>query len=64
LIKEPEWILPFEQMNVGDSFFVPTLKPAELHYIIDARSKAVGIRVKSYTVSKDGYLGVRVWRVR
>jgi hypothetical protein len=35
-----------------------------MHYIIDARSKAVGIRVKSFTSSKDGHLGVRVWRVR
>ena len=64
MIKEPEWLLPFEFMKIGDSFFVPTLKPAEMHYIIDARSKAVGIRVKSFTSSKDGHLGVRVWRVR
>ncbi len=64
MIKEPEWLFPFEFMKVGDSFFVPTLKPAEMHYVIDSRSKAAGIRVKSYTSSKDGHLGVRVWRVR
>jgi len=49
-------------MEVGDSFFVPTLKPATLIYVIESRAKAVGMRVRAYTSTKDGYLGVRVWR--
>lgn len=63
-LTEPEWILPFEGMNVGDSFFIPTLKPSELIYVIDTRAKVAGVKVKAYASSKDGCLGVRVWRVR
>lgn len=61
-LPEPEWIFPFDGMNVGDSFFVPTLRPAEMLFVIDNRAKAAGIKVKAYASSKDGRLGVRVWR--
>lgn len=61
---EPEYLLPFEQMKVGDSFFIPTLRPAEMTYIIDTRAKVAGVKVKSYPASKDGHLGIRVWRMR
>lgn len=63
-LSEPEWLLPFEFMKVGDSFFIPTLKPAELIYIVDTRAKVAGVRVKSFTTTKDGNIGVRVWRTR
>lgn len=63
-LSEPEWLLPFESMKVGDSFFIPTLKPAELIYIVDTRAKVAGVRVKSFTTTKDGHIGVRVWRTR
>ena len=49
-------------MNVGDSFFIPTLHPADMIFIIDNRAKAAGIKIKAYASSKDGRLGVRVWR--
>lgn len=62
-LTEPEWIFPFDGMNVGDSFFVPTLKPAEMIYIVDTRAKVAKIRVRAYTAVKDDCLGVRVWRV-
>ena len=62
-IPEPEWIFPFDGMNVGDSFFIPTLRPAEMLFTVDNRAKAAGIKVKAYASSKDGRLGVRVWRV-
>ena len=62
-IPEPEWIFPFDGMNVGDSFFIPTLRPAEMLFIVYNRAKAAGIKVKAYASSKDGRLGVRVWRV-
>lgn len=62
-LEEPEWVFPFEGMSVGDSFFVPTLKPAEMIYIVDTRSKVAKVKVKAYTSLKDGNLGVRVWRV-
>ena len=61
-IIEPEWLLPFEGMAIGESFFIPTLRPAELIYSIDCGSKRAKVRVKSYVTHEKGYLGVRCWR--
>lgn len=63
-VEEPEWLFPFEFMQIGDSFFVPTLNPIQMLYTIDVRSKVAKVKVKAYTMSKDGHLGVRVWRIR
>ena len=63
-IPEPEWVFPFEVMEVGESFFIPTLRFAEIIYAIDCGSKRAGIKVKSYIANKDGHIGVRTWRVR
>jgi hypothetical protein len=60
---EPEWVFPFQGMSVGDSFFIPTVRPAFLIYTVDSRAKACGMKVRAFAASKDGYLGVRVWRV-
>ena len=62
LFDEPEWLLPFDAMKVGDSFFVPTLRPARMVYMIETAAKRAKIRVKVSAMSKDGLLGVRVWR--
>ena len=64
LTKEPEWIFPFEAMSVGDSFFVPTLKPSPIIYAIETGAKRAKVVVKAYVTEKDGCLGVRAWRVR
>jgi hypothetical protein len=63
-VPEPEWVFPFEAMEVGDSFFIPTLRFAEMIYSIDSGSKRAGVKVKSYITAKDGHIGVRTWRVR
>jgi hypothetical protein len=63
-IPEPEWVFPFEVMEVGESFFIPTLRFAQIIYAIDCGSKRAGIKVKSYITSKDKHIGVRTWRVR
>lgn len=60
---EPEWVFPFSGMNIGDSFFIPTLRPAEMLYAVDRQSKELKIRVKAYVASKEGYIGIRVWRI-
>lgn len=60
--EEPVWLFPFQGMSVGDSFFVPTLKPASMIYIVDTRAKALGYKVKIFSTLHDGCLGVRVWR--
>lgn len=62
-LQEPEWIFPFDGMDVGDSFFVPTVRPADMLYKIDTCAKLAKVKVKAYVASKDGHLGVRVWRV-
>lgn len=51
-------------MYVGDSFFIPTLKPKEMLYILDTRAKIAKVKIKAYATTKDGMIGVRCWRVR
>ena len=63
-LKEPEWVFPFHLMGVGDSFFIPTLRLAEMIYAIDSGAKRAGVRVKAYVTVKDNHIGVRAWRVR
>lgn len=60
---EPEWVFPFHAMEIGDSFFVPTMKPAYFCYVIDTTAKKTGVKVKVFVTSKDKVLGVRAWRV-
>lgn len=62
--QEPVWILPFEGMQVGESFFIPTLNPAPLIYNIDTAAKRVGVKIQYYITEKDGIMGVRTWRIR
>jgi len=64
MIKEPEWVFPFSGMEVGDSFFIPTLRFAEMIYSIDSGAKREGMLVKVYATYEDNHLGVRAWRVR
>jgi hypothetical protein len=47
---------------VGESFFIPTLRPAQMTYVADIAAKKSRIKVKIYTCEKEGHLGVRVWR--
>jgi ethanolamine utilization microcompartment shell protein EutL len=61
-LQEPEWIFPFDGMEIGDAFFIPTVRPAEMLYKVDTCAKLSKIRVKAYTSSKEGHLGIRVWR--
>ena len=64
MIVEPEWIFPFDGMEVGDSFFIPTLRFAEMIYAIDSGAKRAGVRVKCFITVKDDHIGVRTWRIR
>lgn len=63
MLTEPEWIFPFEGMLVGDSFFIPTLKPTPMIYAIEMGAKRAEIRVRTYVTKKDGCLGIRAWRI-
>ena len=63
-LNEPEWIFPYSAMEIGDSFFMPTMRTAYAHYIIDKTAKKSGVVMKTYTVREENILGVRSWRVR
>lgn len=60
---EPVWLFPYSGMDIGDSFFIPTMKPAYMTYVIDTSAKKYGIKVKVFTTTEDGVLGVRTWRI-
>jgi hypothetical protein len=62
-LDEPLWDLPYEAMEIGDSFFIPTMKPAYLTYVLDTTSKKAKVKVKTFTLIENGVLGVRTWRV-
>jgi hypothetical protein len=61
-MNEPEWLFPFQFMAVGDSFFIPTLQTAPLIYSVTEASKKSGVKVRTYVTTKNGHLGIRVWR--
>ena len=63
LHDDPEWLFLFEFMQVGDSFFIPTLKSSNLIYLIENRAKKAKIRVKTYAVVEEDFMGVRTWRI-
>lgn len=62
-LGEPVWALPFDQLKVGMSFFIPTNKPNAMKRIIEDCAAEIGCRVRTSVTAKDNYLGVRVWRV-
>ena len=62
-LQEPEWIFPFDHMDLGESFFIPTLETATMLYAVECGAKRAGIKVKSYVTTKDGKLGVRAWKL-
>ena len=64
LNDEPEWVFPLEWMEVGQSFFIPTLKASSMIYTIDSGAKRAGVKVKVFQTVKDDVMGVRVWRIR
>jgi hypothetical protein len=61
--EEPIWLFPFEFMEIGQSFFIPTLKPAHMIYVVNNRAKMAEVKVRTFISTKDGCLGVRVWRI-
>ena len=61
---EPTWVFPYAGMSVGDSFFLPTMKPAYMSYtFIDTTAKKAGVVMKVFTTTEEGFLGVRAWRI-
>ena len=63
LHDDPDWIFPFEFMEIGDSFFIPTLKSSNSIYSIEKGAKKAKIRVKTFSVVEGDLMGVRTWRI-
>ena len=55
---------PFLGMEVGDSFFVPGIKPRQISpRSCSARLRAEGAKFATRSVTENGVDGTRVWRV-
>jgi len=50
-------------MDVGDSFFIPTLKAQYMIDVVNSRAKAAGVKIKAYPYAKDKYIGIGVWLI-
>jgi hypothetical protein len=62
-MEEPNWVLPYAMLEVGQSFFIPTNQPSKVIFTIRSMAIEDRINIRAYTTSKDGILGVRVWRI-
>lgn len=62
-MNEPEWIFPLEEMEIGQSFFIPTLKTAEMVHLIERAAKKAEVPIKIFITTKENHLGVRTWRI-
>lgn len=61
--EDPEWMLPLDYMEIGESFFIPTVRPALMLYNIENKAKKYRVKVKVYVTTHNGWMGVRVWRL-
>jgi hypothetical protein len=50
-------------MEVGDSFFIPTLTPSPITYSVIEAAKEQGLKVKVYPAMVEDIMGLRVWRI-
>ena len=61
--KNVRWKYPFEQMAVGDSFFVVNKDTTQMSALCKRAAARLGGRFVTAKVDKDGASGVRVWRM-
>lgn len=54
---------PWYEMEVGDSFFVPSTNPSRFMGSKYNYLRARGIEISCRAVTENGINGVRVWRV-
>lgn len=54
---------PFDQMEVGDSFFVVNKDTTQMSALCKRAGKRLEGRFVTAKVEKDGQSGVRVWRM-
>jgi hypothetical protein len=56
-------VYPWQQMDVGDSFFAPCEKRGAVQSALSYAGKRNGFKFATRTVTENGVTGVRVWRV-
>lgn len=54
---------PWEQMDIGDSFFVPEPDAGAVRSAASAARKRLSTRYKCSKRVEDGVAGIRVWRI-
>ena len=61
----PGWRYPFDQMGVGDSFFVPADERPIRNVIgaVKASARWRGLKVAVRRLTEEGAAGIRVWLV-
>ena len=50
-------------MEIGESFFIPTVKPSPLIYTLETGAKKARVKIKTVNVVEGDYMGVRTWRI-
>ena len=60
--NEPIWHYPLEDMEQGDSFFIPTLEPSRVSKEIKTVAKDLKVKVRVKGTVYDNIIGLRIWR--
>ena len=61
--KNVRWKYPFDEMEVGDSFFVENKDTTQMSALCKRAGKRLGARFVTAKARKDNAEGVRVWRM-
>lgn len=61
--KNVRWKYPFDQLEVGDSFFVINKDTTQMSALCKRASKRLSARFITAKAESDGAQGVRVWRM-
>ena len=62
MYEEVEWVFPFDGMEIGESFFVPTLKTSHMIYAIESGAKRAGIKV--FGISYDSQKSLKKFKTK
>lgn len=61
--KNVRWKYPFDQMEVGDSFFVVNKDTTQMSALCKRAGKRLGARFVTAKAERGDESGVRVWRM-
>jgi hypothetical protein len=61
--KNVRWKYPFDQMGLGDSFFVANKDTTQMSALCKRAAKRLGGRFVTAKAEKGDKQGVRVWRM-